>query len=145
MGSQASERHTGRVPDLSPEHDGREFAAVVRVTAPADNKKPRPVREHRDGAVWNPTYPLKGRNDSMAVTIQRDGRVRPHLTVAGQDTNAGFEVTAVRAEGLATCINTLITGELADVDEVTAFELLLAAAYNRGLDEGQRALAGAVS
>jgi hypothetical protein len=77
----------------------------------------------------------------MAVTIQRDGRVRPHLTVAGQDDNAGIDVTPVRAEALATCINTLLTGELAPVDEVTTLEVLLAAAYNKGVQH-QRELAG---
>jgi hypothetical protein len=105
------------------------------------SKKPRPVREHRNGAEWNQPYPLKGRRDSMAVTIQANGRIRPHLTVAGEDTNAGITVTTVRAEALATCINTLLTGELAPVDEVTTLELLLAAAYNKGVQH-QRELAG---
>lgn len=112
------------------------------VTAPASSEKPRPVLEHRvGGAVWNRPNPHEEGTSSVAVTIQLDGRVRPHLTVSGKDDNAGIDITQVRAEGLAACINTLLTGELADADEVTTLELLLAAAYNKGLQH-QRELAG---
>jgi predicted dinucleotide-binding enzyme len=76
----------------------------------------------------------------MAVRLQRDGKPRPHLALAG-DTSPAFEVKPVRAEALAACLNSLHTGELASADEVTAFEVLIAAAFDKGYAEAQRDLA----
>ena len=108
------------------------------VTAPMNSEKPRPALQRLvGGASRNHTIRLKEGKVPMAITIQANGRPRPNLAVVGRDTSPGIEVTPVSAEGLAECLNSLRAGELANVDEVTAFELLLAAAYNRGYDAGQ--------
>lgn len=75
----------------------------------------------------------------MAITVQ-DGRPRRCLRVVGDDTPR-IEVPAqINVDALASALNALLNGVPAS-DEVTGFEVAVAAAFVQGA-EHERSLAG---
>ena len=110
------------------------------VHALMNSEKPRPALQRRNGARRTRHYPITRGTGPVAVSVA-GGVVRPRLYAVGSNPGPAFEVKPVRAEALAQSLNSLLSGELASTDEVTAFELMLAHAYSKGLTEG-RSLAG---
>lgn len=78
----------------------------------------------------------------MAVSV-RDGIARPRLHAVGSKPGPGIEVKPVNVEALAQTVNAFFTGQTPTGIEVGTFDLIVAAIYKQGFDEGMAL--GAVS
>jgi len=107
------------------------------VTALANSKKPRPVREHRNGASRTCHRPITRGTDPVALTLEH-GVPRP---IADDDSIPQFRVPAsINVTALAAALDAQLNG--ADVtDEVDGFLAAVAGAFAMGM-EHQRNLPG---
>jgi hypothetical protein len=105
----------------------------MSLVSPQNSKSPASASE-APGRGDGTNQPVTRKDQvPMAISVQGDGMLVPVTNGA----YLAIEVKPVNISALAACVNSFFTGEaLTDTDEITRFELIVAAIYSHGLEEG---------